>query len=169
MAEMKCLPAGKKSGRFFRWILLGFLVLIGYIMLGSSTATENLQQFVSDRSQTEVVRYSDFTVGTYSKVVIVRDNQDGRTAMSFTKVPFLDRWNLTEKINVTGEVTKPIAINIDDGYGVLQAEVSFDRVNILGHTKWSGAYAKSISIGLFILLAVGINWWLGLYKKKNSR
>lgn len=167
MAEMKFLPAGRKPVRLLPWVLLGLLVFIVYVTLGNSTGSENLQQFVRDRSQVDVVRYSDFTVGAHSKVVIVRDNQDGRTAMSFTKVPFLDRWNLTEQKKVTGEDTKPIAINIDDGFGVLKSEVSFDRVNILGNSTWSGTYAKAISIGLFILLAVGINWWLSLYKKKS--
>lgn len=167
MAEIKYLPSGKKNGRFFRWILLGFIAFVVYVTLGNSTGTEQLQQFVGVRSQVEVVRYSDYTVGTYSRVVIVRDTKDGRTAMSFVKVPFLDRWNLTEQKKVTGAETKPIEINIDDGFGVLQAEVSFDRVNILGSTKWSGTYAKTISIALFVLLAIGINWWLGLYKKKN--
>jgi hypothetical protein len=165
MAEMKFLPAGRKPGRFLRWILLGFLVFIAYVTLGNSTGSDNLQQFVRDRSQVDVVRYSDFTVGAHSRVVIVRDSQDGRTAMTFVKVPFLDRWNLTEQKKVTGEDAKPIAINIDDGFIVLQSEVSFDRVNILGSTQWSGTYAKSISIGLFILLAVGINWWLSRYKR----
>jgi len=165
MAEMKYLPAGRKSGRLFRWVLLGFVAFVVYITLGNSTGSENLQQFVANRSQVEVVRYSDFAVGAHSRVVIVRDTQDGRTAMTFIKVPFLDRWNLTEKKIVPGSETKPIAINIDDGYSVLQAEVSFDRVNILGSTKWSGTYAKTISIALFILLAVGINWWLSRYRR----
>lgn len=167
MVEMKFLPAGKKGGRFLRWIILGFMVFVAYVTLGSSASSENLQQFVSDRSQVEVVRYSDVIVGPHSKVVLVRDTQDGRTAMSFTKVPFLDRWNMTEQVKVTGEDAKPIAINIDDGFVVFQTEVSFDRVNILGTSNWSGAYAKSISIGLFILLAVGINWWLSIYKRNK--
>jgi len=167
MAEMKYLPAGKKKGRFLRWIILGFMVFVAYVTLGSSASSENLQQFVSDRSQVEVARYSDVPVGPHSRVVLVRDTQDGRTAMSFTKVPFLDRWNLTEQVKVTGKDAKPIAINIDDGFVVFQTEVSFDRVNILGTSKWSGNYAKSISIGLFILLAVGINWWLSLYKRNK--
>ena len=168
MEEIKYLPAGRQSGRFFRWILLGIVVFVIYITLGNSTSSENLQQFVRDRSQVEVVRYSDFTVGTYSRVVLVRDEKDGRTAMTFVKVPFLDRWNLTDRKAVTGAETKPIAINIDDGFGVLQAEVSFDRINILGNTKWSGTYAKTISIVLFILLSVGINWWLGQKKRPEA-
>jgi hypothetical protein len=141
------------------------MVFVAYVTLGSSASSENLQQFVSDRSQLEVVRYTNFTVGPHSKVVIVRDTQDGRTAMSFTKVPFLDRWNMTEQIQVDGEDSRPIAINIDDGFVVFQTEVSFDRVNILGTSNWSGTYAKSLSIGLFILIAVGINWWLSRYKR----
>lgn len=167
MAEMKYLPAGKKSRRVLRWILLGFVLFVSYVTLGSSTDSDQLRQFVQNRSQVDVVRYSDFTVGPHSRVVIVRDTQDGRTAMSFTKVPFLDRWNMTEQIKVGGEDAKPIAINIDDGFVVFRAEVSFDRVKILGMSKWSGTYAKSLSIGLFILIAVGINWWLSLYKRNK--
>ncbi len=167
MAEMKYLPAGKKSGRFLRWILLGFVLFVGYVTLGSSSDSDQLRQFVQNRSQVDVVRYSDFTVGPHSRVVIIRDTQDGRTAMSFTKVPFLDRWNMTEQIKVDGEDSRPIAINIDDGFVVFQTQVSFDRVNILGASKWSGTYAKSLSIGLFILIAVGINWWLSRYRRNK--
>ncbi len=167
MAEMKYLPTGKKSGRVLRWIILGFLIFAAYVTLGNSTSSENLHYFVRDRIAVDVARYSDFTVGTNSRVVIVRDIQDSRTAMTFLKVPFLDRWNLTEKVNVDGADTKPIAISIDDGFVVLLAEVSFDRVNIQGNSSWSGTYAKTISIGLFILLAVGINWWLSLYKRNK--
>ena len=164
-AEMKYLPGGKSRGKALKWILVGLVAFVVYVTLGNSTSTENLQQFVRDRSQVEVVRYSDFTVGTHSRVVLVRDDKDGRTAMTFVKVPFMDRWNLTDRKAVVGTETKPIEINIDDGFGVLQAEVSFDRVNILGSTHWSGTYAKSISIMIFMLLAVGINWWLGRYKR----
>lgn len=165
MAEMKYLPEGKRKGKLLKWILLGLVAFVVYVTLGNSTSSENLQQFVRDRSQVEVVRYSDYTAGAHSRVVIVRDTLDGRTAMTFVKVPFLDRWNLTDRKSVVGTETKPIEINIDDGFGVLKAEVSFDRVNIMGSTKWSGTYAKSISIALFILLAIGINWWLGRYKQ----
>jgi hypothetical protein len=165
MAEIKYLPAGRKRGRLFRWIIFGFVCFSVYITLGSSTVTENLQQFVSDKSQVEVVRYSDFTVGPHSRVILIRDSEDGRTAMTFVKVPFLDRWKLADRKTVTGTETKPIAIDVDDGFSVLQAEVSFDRVNVLGSTHWSGTYAKTISIGMFILLAVGINFWLERYKR----
>lgn len=168
MAEMKYLPAGRKSGRLLRWILVGLVAFIVYVTLGNSTGTENLQQFVRDRNPVEVVRYSDFTVGTHARVVLVRDEKDGRTAMTFVKVPFLDRWNLTDKITVSGTETKPISIDIDDGYGVLHAEVSFDRVNIMGNTQWSGTYAKTISIGIFILLAVGINFWMDRRKRPQG-
>jgi len=167
MAEIKYLPAGRKNARFSHWILLGFVAFVVYITLGNSTNSENLRQFVQERSQIEVVRYSEFNVGTHSRVVIVRDTSDGRTAMAFVKVPFLDRWNLKEQKKVSGVESKPIAITIDDGFSALQAEVSFDRVNILSNSKWSGTYAKTISIGLFILLAVGINWWLSRYKRNK--
>lgn len=167
MAEMKYLPAGKKNGQVLRLILLGFAAFVAYVTLGNSTGSDNLQQFVSDRNQVEVVRYSDFNVGPHSRVVIVRDTQDGRTAMAFVKVPFLDRWNMTERIHVPGAETKPIAISIDDGYEVYQVEVSFDRVNVLSSTSWNGTYAKTISLGMFILLAVGINWWLSRYRRNK--
>jgi len=165
MAEMKYLTAGKKPRRIFRWILLGFMAFVLYVTLGNSTGSEKLQQFVSDRSQVEVVRYSDYVIDGHSRVVLVRDSKDGRTAMAFVKVPLLDRWNLTEQKQVSGAETKPIAINIDDGFVVYEAEVSFDRINILGNTKWSGTYARTISIALFILLAIGVNWWLSRYKR----
>lgn len=167
MAEMKYLPGGRKSGRMLRLVLLGFAAFVVYVTLGNSTGSENMQQFVSDKSQVEVVRYSDFNVGPHSRVVIVRDTKDGRTAMAFVKVPFLDRWNMTERKHVPGSETKPIAISVDDGYDVYQAEVSFDRVNVLGNTSWSGTYARTISLGLFILLAVGINWWLSRYRRNK--
>jgi hypothetical protein len=167
MAEMKYLPAGRKSVRFYRWILVGFLVFVVYVTLGNSTGSDNLPYFVRDRIEGDVARYSDFTAGSNARVVIVRDTNDSRTAMAFLKVPFLDRWNLTEKVIVEKADTKPIAINVDDGFDVLQAEVSFDRVNIQGNAKWSGAYAKTISIGLFILIAVGINWWLSRYRRNK--
>lgn len=167
MTELKYLPAGRKRGKLLRWILLGFAVFVVYVTLGNSTSTENMHQFARDRNQIEVVRYSDFAVGTYSRVVLLRDEQDGRTAMAFVKVPFLDRWNLTNQKTVNGTETKPIAIEIDDGFGVLKAEVSFDRVNILGNTNWSGTYAKAISIALFILTAVVIAWWQNRYKKNK--
>jgi hypothetical protein len=165
MAEFKFLPKPKQRGRVFKWVLLGLVAFIAYVTIGNSTSSENLQQFVRDRSQVDVVRYSDYTVGIHSKVVIVRDDQDGRTAMAFVKVPFMDRWNLTERVSVDGKETKPIAMNIDDGYSMLQAEVNFDRVNILESTRWSGTYAKSISILIFILLAVGINFWMDRKKR----
>jgi len=168
MAEMKYLPAGRNKGKVLKWILVGLVAFIAYVTLGNSTSTENLQQFVRDRSQVEVVRYSDFTVGIHSRVVIVRDDKDGRTAMTFVKVPFLDRWNLTDRKSVVGTETKPIEINIDDGFGVLQAEVSFDRVSILGNTHWSGTYAKSISIVVFMLLAVGINVYMDRKKRPQG-
>ena len=168
MAEFKSLPKPKQRGRMFKWVLLGLAVFVVYVTLGNSTGSENLQQFVRDRSQVEVARYSDYTVGDHSKVVIVRDEKDGRIAMAFVKVPFMDRWNLTERVSVDGKETKPIAINIDDGYSMLQTEVNFDRVNILGSTRWSGTYAKSVSILLFILLAVGINFWMDRKKRSQS-
>lgn len=168
MTEMKYLPPGKKRGKALKWIALGLAAFVVYVTLGNSTSTENLQQFVRDRSQVEVVRYSDYTVGTHSRVVIVRDDKDGRLAMTFVKVPFLDRWNLTDRKAVVGTETKPIEINIDDGFGVLQAEVSFDRVMILGNTHWSGTYAKSISIIIFILLAVGINFYMDRKKRPQD-
>lgn len=167
MAEMKYLPAGRKSRRVSRWILLGVVMFVFYVLLGNSTSTEKLQQFVIDRSQVEVVRYSDLSVGSYSRVVLIRDTQDNRTAITFVKVPFLDRWNLSGQQTADNKTSKPIAIEIDDGFGVLKAEVSYDRVNILESTSWSGTYAKTISIGLFILLAVGINYWLGRYKRNK--
>jgi hypothetical protein len=168
MAEMKYLPAGRNKGKVLKWISLGLVAFVVYVTLGNSTSTENLQQFVRDRSQVEVVRYSDYTVGTHSRVVIVRDDKDGRIAMTFVKVPFLDRWNLTDHKTVVGTETKPIEINIDDGFGVLKAEVSFDRVSILGNSHWSGTYAKSVSIGIFILLAVGINFYMDRKKRPKD-
>lgn len=167
MDEMKTLPPGKKSKKL-RWILIGLAVFIAYVTIGNSTSTENLQQFVNDRSAVEVERYSDFTVGTYSMVVLIRDNNDGRTAMSFVKVPLMDRWNLTEMVTVKGTETKPILMDIDNGFEVLKTEVSFERVNIIGDTHWSGTYAKTISILIFMLLAVGINFWMNWIKRPQD-
>jgi hypothetical protein len=167
MDEMKYLPPAKKSKRL-RWILIGLAVFIAYVTIGNSTSTENLQQFVSDRSAVEVERYSDFTVGTYSIVVLIRDNNDGRTAMSFVKVPLMDRWNLTSMVSVKGTETKPILMDIDNGFGVLKTQVSFERVNILGNTDWSGTYAKTISILIFMLLAVGINVYMNWIKRPQK-
>ena len=167
-SEMKYLPAGKRKGGMLRWILIGLALYVAYITFGNSTSTENLQQFVRDRSQVEVVRYSDFAAGSHSRVVLVRDENDGRTAMTFVKVPMLDRWNLVKSVTVAGTETKPIAIDIDDGFGVLKAEVSFDRINIIDNMHWSGTYAKTVSIIIFIFLAVGINFWMDWKKRPQS-
>lgn len=165
MREMKYLPPARKRGGFFRIGLLIAGLFLLYAIIGNSTNTENLPLFVRDKAQVEVIRYADYMVGQHARVVMIRDEQDSRTVMTFVKVPLLDRWNLTGYETVPGTDTKPIAIDIDDGFGVLRSEVSFDRIQVLSINGWSGSYAKTISVGLFILLAVGINWWLSRYMR----
>lgn len=167
MAEMKYLPPAKKPVGVFRIGLVIAVLFLLYAIIGNSTNTENLPLFVRDKTQVEVIRYADFPVGARAKVVMIRDEEDNRTVMTFVKVPVLDRWNLTGYKTVSGKETKPIAMAIDDGFGVLRSEISFDRVQVLSKESWSGSYAKTISIGLFILLAVGINWWLSRYRRNK--
>jgi hypothetical protein len=59
-------------------------------------------------------------------------------------------------------------MDIDNGFGVLKTQVSFERVNILGNTDWSGTYAKTISILIFMLLAVGINVYMNWIKRPQK-
>ena len=167
MAEQRYLPSPKKRiGLFGMGMVFAGLFLL-YALLGNSTGSAHLQQFVVDKSRAEVVRYVDFPVGERSRVIMVRDQEDNRTAMAFVKFPFLDRWNLTGSATVTGKVTKPISLEIDDGFAVFQSEVSFDRVRVLSKSGFGGSYAKTISVVLFILLAVGINWWFSRYRRNR--
>ena len=164
---MQYLPSPKKRISAFRIGLICAGLFLVYVLLGNSASTENLPQFVRDKSKAEVVRYADFPAGERSKVVMIRDTEDNRIAMTFVKVPIVDRWNMTGFETVSGKETKPIAIEIDDGFTVFRSEVSFDRVRVLSQKSFSGSYAKTISILLFIGLAVGINWWLSRYRRNK--
>lgn len=167
MAEMKYLPSPKKRiGVFGIGLILGGLLIL-YALIGNSTGSENLQLFVREKSQAEVVRYVDFPVGERSRVIMIRDQEDNRTAMAFVKFPLFDRWNMTGFQTVSGKETRPISLEIDDGFAVFQSEVSFDRVRVLSKRSFSGSFAKTVSVLLFILLAVGINWWLSKYRRNK--
>jgi hypothetical protein len=164
---MKYLPPVKKSGGFFRIGLVIVVLFMGYVLLGNSTNSENLPQFVRDKARVEVIRYADYVAGERARVIMIRDEQDNRMVMTFVKLPLFDRWNMTGYKTVPGKETKPIAIAIDDGFDVLQSEVSFDRVRILSQNGWSGSYAKTLSVLMFLLLAIGINWWLSRYRRNK--
>lgn len=167
MTEMKYLPPVQKRAGFFRigLVIAGLFLL--YAIIGNSTNSENLPVFVREKVRAEVVRYADFMAGQRARVVLIRDQQDNRTAMTFVKLPFLDRWNMTGYKTVPGTETKPIAIEIDDGFDVLQSEVSWDRVKVLAQTGWSGSYARTLSVLMFLLFAIGINWWLSRYRRNK--
>ncbi len=165
---MEYLSPSPKPRRFIGKILFGLLILLVYVIWGDSTNPQNMEEYVQKRVTQGVVRYEVYDQSLHGKIVMVRDDQDGRTALAFVKIPFLNRWHLTEKVTVDGEIKKPIVIGLDDGFTVYEAEVSFDRVKIIGVTHWSGSYAKIISILLFLVLAVFIYLWMEWKKQPRE-
>lgn len=157
---MDYLPPVKGKRKLLPWVLLGLFLLTMYTMLGNSTTPEKMQEYVQNSITTEVVRYDVYDQSANTKIVIIRDEHDGRTAFSFLKVPFIERWQMKEVISVPATETRPITIGVDQGFRVLTAQVGFDRVNIVGMSRWNGSYARMVSLVLFMGLAVIIHFWL---------
>jgi len=157
---MEYLPPVKRKKRILPWVLVILLLLVIYTTLGNSTTPGKMRDYVQSNISSEVVRFDVYDQDTKTKIVIIRDEHDGRTALSFLKVPFMDRWTLKDTVSVPPKETRPITVEVDEGFRVLTEQVGFDRVEVLHVSNWNGSYARLICLLLFMVLAVVIHFWL---------